>query len=216
MPDEKKIRTIKPLGFRYGLFRFFIWLYVAIIALSAVIAYAEYGDFSDAPALIAEFYTQLRVLSYGDAFFVALVLAVLGLVACFVAYALFFQRAMHNVWAKDVDDVTVQPFAMWAWYLVPFANLLMPYRGVSQVYKGSINPDDPSSVNVLLVRYWWAFWLLANIIENLDEYLIGFSASAATIYLIGVVVCYTISSLLLLELIKNVYEGQKRNFFDGA
>ncbi len=51
---------------------------------------------------------------------------------CFFAYARFFYRAMKNLYANNVQALTVKPAWVWGWFFIPFANLLMPFRAIAQ------------------------------------------------------------------------------------
>jgi len=61
--------------------------------------------------------------------------------------------------------------APWAvgWYFVPFANLFMPFRAMREAWQASEGPQAWRSVPVpSLLRWWWALWLIGNMISSLS------------------------------------------------
>jgi hypothetical protein len=58
------------------------------------------------------------------------------------------------------------------WFFVPFANLVMAFRGVQETWQEShefagLNEDRDSP----LLRWWWGLWLATNIVSNLGSFL---------------------------------------------
>ena len=59
----------------------------------------------------------------------------------------------------------------WAvgWYFVPFANLLMPYRAMKEIWLASHapqdwRPDEPAG----LLSTWWGLWLAASVVGHVS------------------------------------------------
>jgi hypothetical protein len=53
------------------------------------------------------------------------------------------------------------------WFFIPFANLIMPYRGLKQTWQVSSDPHVWPDVKVpLLLPAWWATWLATNLFGN--------------------------------------------------
>lgn len=54
----------------------------------------------------------------------------------------------------------------WAvgWYFVPIANLLMPFRGLKQIWRDTFAISDRSQPDDLVAILWWASWLLSNLL----------------------------------------------------
>ena len=84
----------------------------------------------------------------------------LVMISWFVGYASFFFLAMSNLYADNIEGLTVGPSGMWQWHFVPVMNFWKPYQGVIQVYRGSINPQSPKSVEAKIVKIWWFLSLL--------------------------------------------------------
>jgi len=61
------------------------------------------------------------------------------------------------------------------WFYVPFANLVRPFKAVSEIWRAST--DDPESdgngwsmmgSSTALLGIWWGTWLMGNIISNIS------------------------------------------------
>jgi hypothetical protein len=60
------------------------------------------------------------------------------------------------------------PGAHAGWWFVPFANLVMPYRTMSELYASSANgPDDEYQVADSF-PLWWGAWLVSNVLTNIS------------------------------------------------
>jgi hypothetical protein len=63
----------------------------------------------------------------------------------------------------------VSPAWSVGWFFVPFASLVMPFRGLREAWQISTDPERPNAVGVPpLLRWWWGAWLIANIAGNLS------------------------------------------------
>jgi len=91
-------------------------------------------------------------------------LAVLVLIATYVAAGMWIYRIGCNVrslGAKGIDD---SPGWAVGWYFVPFMNLVRPFRAMNQIWLASADPVRWASMSTPpLLRFWWAFWLIANV-----------------------------------------------------
>jgi hypothetical protein len=104
-----------------------------------------------------------------------LLLAVLELiiyVTTVVSFSMWLYRAHNNL--RSFDPWTRLSYsAGWAVgsYFVPFANLVVPYRAIKEVWQKSRLPEDallfetdpPASFPI-----WWFFWLLASFAGNIS------------------------------------------------
>jgi hypothetical protein len=95
--------------------------------------------------------------------------AVIGLlwvivfVLCVIYVSRLTFRMMKNLDALEAPGERMSPAMAVIWYFIPIANLLMPMRGVRQIWKGTFElADDPGPDDGVIV-VWWVFWILANI-----------------------------------------------------
>ncbi len=86
-----------------------------------------------------------------------------------VLTAIWIYRSNRNMRAFGLT-LWEHPAMSVAWYVVPFANLVMPVISMSRLWKGSANPYDwmRERAPVLLLGVWWALWLAANIAGNVS------------------------------------------------
>lgn len=86
--------------------------------------------------------------------------------ALVIMVAMWIYRAAHN--ARLVRP-SMQNSPGWAvgWYFIPIANLWKPYQAMSEIWRISCHPDSWKSVSTPAVMgWWWAGWLLSNMISN--------------------------------------------------
>lgn len=71
-------------------------------------------------------------------------------------------RAMKNLRSMG-HETTVSPGWAVGWHLVPIAWLWMPFRGMAQIWRGSIHgaPTGEAALPAAM-RLWWAAWLFGN------------------------------------------------------
>jgi hypothetical protein len=73
-----------------------------------------------------------------------------------VAFLAWLSRSIANLPSLGGGEATVTPTMSIVWWFVPFANLVMPYRIVEELYQ-RIAPDR--DVSTRLVLAWWVFWV---------------------------------------------------------
>jgi hypothetical protein len=98
------------------------------------------------------------------------------------------------------------PTAHAAWWFVPFANLVMPYRAMTELVHRS-NPSDAPSPRADLLPVWWGCWIGGNLLSNLSGRMADLGGlalaldSVASAMLVVAVVSY-------LRLVRDVAEAQ--------
>lgn len=100
-------------------------------------------------------------------------LQVLLLIATAIAFLMWLYRAYRNLESLRVGKVEFT--AGWAvgWFFIPFANLIMPYRAVKELWLKS-DPDlrannfFPTTSSAPVIGWWWGFWIVAGITGNLS------------------------------------------------
>ncbi len=98
--------------------------------------------------------------------------ALLSIVTAIV-FCVWVVRAAKNARALGAQGMTVSPGWCAGWFFVPIANLFMPFKGVSEIYKASepgVKPPNPEGwmgvpLPGLLVA-WWALWVMSLLINN--------------------------------------------------
>jgi hypothetical protein len=96
--------------------------------------------------------------------------AALGIIMIFVYFLCIIYtaritfRMMKNLDSFNVTNARMGPAMTVIWYFIPFANLVMPYRGFQQIREGTFeaHPGTPPSDDAS--GLWWGTWILSNII----------------------------------------------------
>ncbi len=88
------------------------------------------------------------------------VIFILVLLSTYVVAGTWLYRAHANLRAQGVKRLNFTPGWCVGWYCVPFANLVMPYRSMAEIWQASLdglnwNPDAPAPT----LRIWWGLWL---------------------------------------------------------
>jgi Domain of unknown function (DUF4328) len=86
-------------------------------------------------------------------------LSVLAQLALIVVALIWFHRTARNAqqWGPHRRAVG---WAVWAWF-VPVVNLWFPYQIATDTARASVDDPRGASRTVLLIRLWWAAWILA-------------------------------------------------------
>ena len=107
-------------------------------------------------------------------FFVAM--AFLGaLIAAAVFFGIWVHRAAKNLRGLGRHGMQFTPGWCVGWFYVPFANLVRPFKAVSEIWRASTS--DPESdgngwsmmgTSTALLGLWWGTWLVGNIVSNIS------------------------------------------------
>lgn len=79
-----------------------------------------------------------------------------------VAFTRWIYVAGYNLRAAGIPDLSFSPASRIWWFLVPLANLVMPYRGMRELWNASHGQHDPFRRSGL-VMIWW-FTALGNVV----------------------------------------------------
>ena len=138
-------------------------LCIGLLIVQALLA--AFGAVSDYWIYALDEATSLRNGAADDAR-VALVAAVQTLFYFIggIAILVWLYRANRNAHLIGTLEMEVSPGWAVGWFFVPFANLFMPYRAVSEVWaaSGSAVPGAARPPLALLIG-WWLCWLGTNI-----------------------------------------------------
>jgi hypothetical protein len=107
-------------------------------------------------------------------FFVAM-LFLGALVAAAVFFGIWVHRAAKNLRGLGRHGMQFTPGWCVGWFYVPFANLVRPFRAVSEVWRASTS--DPESdgngwsmmgTSTALLGLWWGTWIGGNLVSNIS------------------------------------------------
>ena len=100
-------------------------------------------------------------------------------------------------------------------FFVPFANLVIPYRAVKEVWQKSRLPEDALLFETdppALFPMWWLFWLLASFAGNISMRLSfneNVSESTATMISIVASALYIIASIFAFLVVREIDKRQE-------
>ncbi|MEZ5997471.1 MAG: DUF4328 domain-containing protein [Hyphomonas sp.] len=125
-------------------------------------------------------------------------------------------RAMNNLREMGYET-TVSPGWTIGWHFIPVALLWMPFRGMAQIWRGSVYGAPMSDGRLPgAMRFWWATWLLGNWLSfgafRMQES--GFAMNELDVVQmalgVGIVASglHIVSAILLLGIMKRVTEAQ--------
>ena len=152
---------------------------------------------------------ELAIISYGGFFTYAF------------GYIFFFHSAMSNLYREGLHFPSISPAGSWGWYMVPIANLFLPYRAMSEIYIGSRDPEEKKKISTKRLRIWWSFFLFSQLgigtlffLNALDikEGGKGFSLEFVSFLGISNIVCFMLFILFTWNIAERIYKGQRKHF----
>lgn len=96
-------------------------------------------------------------------------------IVCIVLTVRMTYRMVRNL--EQVRSSHVSIGRVWAVgsYFVPFANLVVPVQAVGEVWKGTyseVEGEPPKPANGK-IGWWWTFWWLGNVADNIANRVLG-------------------------------------------
>lgn len=93
-----------------------------------------------------------------------------------ILWLMWQHRAQKILGRLQEEPLRFSPGAAAGWWLVPIANLVMPFRTMSELYRGSADPTSSTSRGAgprLLLVIWWLMFvstsILGRIVRTLDD-----------------------------------------------
>ena len=166
-----------------------------------------FGDgFEDNPVTLA---LGLLTLVLGIVQFVVYVTTV-------VVFLMWLYRVHENLAAFGVPRNQMQYSSAWAVgsFFIPFANLVIPYRAIKEVWQKSV-PNYATMFSAVsppgFFAAWWGFWITGNIADNIYLRLSWReAASTDVIEVIGVIggVLGIVAALLAVKVVREIQRQQ--------
>jgi hypothetical protein len=92
-----------------------------------------------------------------------------GILVTGLVWVIWQHRAQANLRALGASDVKYSPGWAVGWWFVPFANFVMPYNTMTELWKAS-GPHQGTAWRMQpttrLLPFWWGTWLLAAVISR--------------------------------------------------
>jgi Domain of unknown function (DUF4328) len=96
--------------------------------------------------------------------------SVIALVVTAVAWWVWQYRGQANLYAAARRGLLHRPWGAVGWWLVPIANLWMPFQTVRELWKASEPIEDPGAwpgvATWAVLGWWWALWIVGNVLQS--------------------------------------------------
>ncbi len=150
-----------PLGWRSVLLMFATWMAIigalGLTVSAAVAVYQIATSIHDVKPPSGELTAfELSMFAY---FLFFLVLSTGSFLGIF-GYCFTYQRAMKNIRFLGAHESTISPIFTWVWFFVPFANLVMPAKAMSQIWHASHRLSGLEIKAKWAIPTWWSGWLI--------------------------------------------------------
>jgi hypothetical protein len=97
-------------------------------------------------------------------------LAVVSVILFFViliSMLVWVYRANRNARALGATGLESTPGLAVGWFFIPFANLVMPYRALQEIWRASGDSADwKTSPRLHAVGWWWGLWLTSALMAQ--------------------------------------------------
>lgn len=129
--------------------------------------------------------------------------------------AMWIYRAHANLFAAGLDNIEFTPGWSIGWFFVPFANLVMPFRAMRELWNASHGHTSfLGGETAPTVRIWWGCFLTGNILSYIGTRteLIAPGAEGQTVGLAidAVATLITVAAAwFLLKIIRVVMDAQR-------
>ncbi len=165
--DPEKVR---PLGWRSVLLLFATWM--AIIGALGLTISAGTTTYQIAMAAsgITSSGGELTALGFSMfAYFAFMLVLGAGTILGIFGYCFTYQRAMKNIRFLGAHESTISPIFTWIWFFVPFANLFMPAKAMSQIWHASHRLSGLEIKAKWAIPTWWSGWLIYYFAGRLSD-----------------------------------------------
>jgi hypothetical protein len=153
--------NIKPLA---GLTKTLCVLLKINIAIMAVAIFAGFYEYNTLANLLSgvepdEIFLPSDVVTAGVGLIQFVIAIILG-----ITFLLWIYRTNKNLHAFSGERMTFTPGWSVGWYFIPFANLYKPYQVMKEIWQVS---HKNRAVTLSILGWWWALWLISNILGRL-------------------------------------------------
>ena len=95
-------------------------------------------------------------------------LMVVNVVLSGVMYSRFIYRGITNLDLANARGERMGPGWAVAYSFIPIMSLWKPRQAMSQIWRGSHDPDRGSYEPPQTMSVWWGFWIVSNIVANIS------------------------------------------------
>ncbi len=189
-------------------------LVAGVLTLLASYGLADPRMFDETAIATADIETEGILFLVVSVFFLLAIAERVLFFTCAFFVGRFTFRAMKNLYTVGSVVPDKSPSATIYWYIVPFANFVVPASAMSEIYRGSIEETGQIHTSSL-VSYWWTAWLVSlfgSIVAN---------SRFTPIEVLGPAIVIgmgfsLVAALLLRQLIRRIASAQQVILHSGA
>lgn len=164
-------RQAKPLGSRLNMLRAAVFAYMALqigamlilVGMLYVFQQLEIGA-DPADEMLATIGNLVG--SAGTYLQPASIVIYLG---CVISYLMFVHRGMNNLHLSGARSVTITPGWAVGWSFIPFANLIMVFNVMREIWVGSHDPVTGKYNPPATIIIWWVTYIAFNITSRISD-----------------------------------------------
>lgn len=183
------------------------WASIALLA--AVVAYGGQGI-----GLFLE-YAGLANLAMPEPDPITLIVILVSistipiLIVSIILVSMWIYRGHDNLRAADFEKEFTPGWSI-GWFFVPFANFVMPFRAMRELWNLSHrDADDIHAVSAPQLTQWWGFWLGGNILSYIGTRL-NQDSGGFTLIIAGIgSILLAAAALWLRAIVKEVTAAQQ-------
>jgi hypothetical protein len=98
-----------------------------------------------------------------------------------ILFLIWIHRANRNARALGAQNMRYTPGWSVGWFFVPFANLVMPYQVMQEIWRASSDPANwQSTSGGALVGWWWTLWVGGYFVAEFSSYMLSHMHDLAT------------------------------------
>lgn len=131
-----------------------------------------------------------------------------------VLFCIWLHRAADNLRALGASRLEFTPGWTVGWFFVPFANLVMPYRTVRELWLASRWPSGWRARAVVLpVLLWWLAYVLSGILGRIKHVMLAHARGAADVLAVSRVeitgmVLFLVAALAFVNIVGDIEAAQ--------
>jgi hypothetical protein len=143
-----------------------------------------------------------------------------------VAFLLWMHRAYRNLPALGAVRLDTTPGWAVCFFFIPFVNLIKPFQVVREIWhesmhggeaQGNFGGVSPRSGTPALVGWWWAFWIVANIVARVSDRATEMTGTIDGMLLASRLVIasnalFIVAALLAIMVVRRIDEMQEAKF----
>ena len=134
-----------------------------------------------------------------------------------VIWLVWQHRGQSNLHALAIPRLTFTPAWAVGWWLIPIANLWKPFQTVRELWRAS-DGDEAwwTSPTWPVIGWWWACWVVFNILYNTTIRFYGSDSAVVSSYLIGDRLSIAgdlvsiVAAILAISIVRSVTDRQTR------